>query len=144
MLDLTLASGSGCGVICSDGIVGALLACPRLSVDRAGNAVRNPARKATVRAQEDKVSRETDSPLEGRGFEPSVPREEKAHLRCPKKNSAPYATRIGDGDIGPNLKYDGSGLKYAFSSGSSCTNAVEIAGHYALAAPRPAYQSRSG
>jgi hypothetical protein len=30
-----------------------------------------------------------DSLLEGGGFEPSVPREEKAHLRCPKRNSAP-------------------------------------------------------
>jgi hypothetical protein len=29
-----------------------------------------------------------DSPLEGGGFEPSVPRE--AHLRCPKRNSAPH------------------------------------------------------
>jgi hypothetical protein len=26
-----------------------------------------------------------DSLLEGGGFEPSVPREEKAHLRCPQK-----------------------------------------------------------
>jgi hypothetical protein len=45
----------------------------RLSTDRAGNAVWKPARKAGVFAQEDKVPRETDSPLEERGFEPSVP-----------------------------------------------------------------------
>jgi hypothetical protein len=40
----------------------------RLSVDRAGNAARKPARKAGVLAQEDKVLREADSPLEGEGF----------------------------------------------------------------------------
>jgi hypothetical protein len=47
----------------------------RVSADRAGNAARKPARKAGVLDHEDRVPRETDSPLEGAGFEPSVPRE---------------------------------------------------------------------
>jgi hypothetical protein len=42
--------------------------------DRAGNAACKPARKAGVLDHEDKVTRETDSLLEGEGFEPSVPR----------------------------------------------------------------------
>jgi hypothetical protein len=45
----------------------------RLSADRAARAGRKPARKAEVLAHEDKVPRETDSPLEGDGFELSVP-----------------------------------------------------------------------
>jgi hypothetical protein len=45
----------------------------RLSADRAGNAAQKPARKAGVLAHEDKVPRETDSPLEGKGLEPPVP-----------------------------------------------------------------------
>jgi hypothetical protein len=75
-----------------------------------------------------------DSPLEGGGFEPSVPVKKKPIYVVPKRTLLRMATRIGDGDIGPSLKYDGSGLSMTFSSGSSCTNAVEIAGHYALAA----------
>jgi hypothetical protein len=47
----------------------------RLSADRAGNAACKPARKAGVLDHEDKVTRETDSLLEGDGFEPSVPRQ---------------------------------------------------------------------
>jgi hypothetical protein len=47
----------------------------RLSADRAENAASKPARKAGVLDPEEKVPRETDSPLEGDGFEPSVPRE---------------------------------------------------------------------
>ena len=46
----------------------------RLSADRAENAASKPARKAGVLDPEEKVPRETDSPLEGEGFEPSVPR----------------------------------------------------------------------
>ena len=47
----------------------------RLSADRAENAASKPARKAGVLDPEEKVPRETDSPVEGRGFEPSVPPE---------------------------------------------------------------------
>jgi hypothetical protein len=41
------------------------------------------------------------------GFEPSVPREEKAPFTLsPKGTLLRVATRIGDGDIGSGLKYD--------------------------------------
>ena len=53
----------------------------RLSADRAARAGRKPAWKAEVLAHEDKVPRETNSPLEGNGFELSVPRRESNEAR---------------------------------------------------------------
>jgi hypothetical protein len=47
-----------------------------------------------------------DSPLEGGGFEPSVPREERAHLRCLQKE---LMLRMASA---PETATSGSGLKY--------------------------------
>jgi hypothetical protein len=47
---------------------------------RASSATRTPARKAGLSPWEGKIARDVDSPLEGTGFEPSVPLLRKALL----------------------------------------------------------------
>ena len=66
----------------------------RLSADRAGNAACKPARKAGVLDHEDKVTRETDSLLEGDGFEPSVPREGNYATRLPRVTAKAFPSLL--------------------------------------------------
>jgi len=57
---------------------------PRGNIGRLGGVIM--ARRASAVPRPDRGIRFAhDSPLEGGGFEPSIPREEKAHLRCPQK-----------------------------------------------------------
>ena len=69
----------------------------RLSADRAENAARKPARKPGFLTHEDKVPRETDSPLEGAGFEPSVPRESPVLSGSSPSGRGPRVRRLTGG-----------------------------------------------
>jgi hypothetical protein len=68
----------------------------RLSADRAGDAAQKPARKAGVLAHEDKVPPETDSPLEGAGFEPSVPSRGHKKVRVERRRLKSVLPLTGD------------------------------------------------
>src|SRR6266853_5542629 len=93
---------------------------PRGSLPTApGTQPGTPARKAGVLTHEDKVPRETDSPLEGDGFEPSVPREKDGE-KAKESISHKTASAEGSNRAVPTKHPFLAGIEWRYPSGIRC------------------------